>query len=153
MLDIAVNEIDRSVRTSDSPGLPGVIGSISDVRITCGVTCYRPKIELRQIGKYWTLAQVADCAPNSLLFKTRRAAKKFFAKPLVVRSTQQMLALYGKPGFRTEQGYFLDANPYSQKLDVKRVEEVPKESTDWEERLRAKAKALGLSDMFLDRKL
>lgn len=116
MTDISVTEIDRS-----SIGDMSKIQFMSSVRVTMGAARYTPKVRLKRVGKYWTLEQIdADTAPNSWLFKTRRAAKRFFANPIVVRSPKQMTSLYGTPQKTIWSSGSIEQA--TSRLDVRRVE-------------------------------
>lgn len=72
-----------------------ICGSISDVRVS-KVPQYCTEFRIKRIGKYYTAEQARGEIPNSFLFKTRRAAKKFFnVQALIVRSKKQALCLFG----------------------------------------------------------
>ena len=116
LTDVSVTEIDRS-----SVGNMSDIQFMSSVRVTMGAARYKPKVSLKRVGKYWTLEQIdADTAPNSWMFKTRRAAKRFFATPIVVRSPKQMTSLYGTPQKTIWSSGSIEQA--TSRLDVRRVE-------------------------------
>jgi hypothetical protein len=138
---IYVREIDHSVMIpgADTKFLTCSIGTISNIRITKGDARYKPKLRIKLVGRYYTSEQVdATCVPNSLLFKTRRGAKKFFSKPLYVSSEKQLTAIYGQPCFAKAD------------LVVKSPEDFWTLEPGISDELRAKAKAIGLSDTFFD---
>lgn len=85
---IFFKEIDRST-VSQQPG-----NSVQMVgRFTRGPAAI--EVEIVRRGKFYTKRGLPKCLPRSLLFRTRRAAKKFFCNPVLVRSPGQLLALFG----------------------------------------------------------
>lgn len=59
-----------------------------------GPTKIRPP--LRKIGRYWTLASAADPVPRSWRFGTRRAAKRYFSKPIIITSGARLTSAFGR---------------------------------------------------------
>ena len=115
--DAFFQELDRSVRTPSHPGsMVQMLG-----RITRGPSV--PKVNIVRRGRFYTKAGMPQNIPHSLRFNTRRAAKKFFSRIVLVKSSAQLTALFGAP-YASECGINVINSPATMHIDESALQAV-----------------------------
>lgn len=87
MVDVNVPDWGRTEPTWQPGTYEQAVG-----RALRGPTKIRPS--LRKVGRYWTLASLANPVPRSWRFGSRRAAKRYFSNPISYGSPERIDSMF-----------------------------------------------------------
>ncbi len=90
-MSVTMKEMDLSTAVPNSTAVSGLVSTPRGPKF--------PVPKIRRFSKhYFTNADYkSESIPRSLLFSTKRAAKRFFGRPILITSTRMMCVIFGEP--------------------------------------------------------